>query len=261
LQGSEHDDYIAYIPAWFVWGASETGSLQLAHQMADFVQSLQCKVTGGLYGSLAASKVGRGAISFDATAMSAVAFARAGRLEACVKVGDFLLQMLNAQPNPDTAFYTDWQHPGGLISEEPTAYSVLQWDLPRQHYYKMGLYVVALLEAFGATADRRYLDAAITGYRMTADRGADLYTNTLSHKMCWAAFRLFALTFDRRYAQEACRYADHLVTLQQPDGAFNYPEYWPDYPPPAWESLPGCGSQFALWIAMARDALRTIIND
>ena len=200
LQESELDDYIAYVPAWFVWGASKTGNLKFAHQMADFVQSRQCKETGGVFGSMTAGKAGHGAISFDATAMAAVAFARAGRPEASAAVGDFLLRMLEAQPHTDAAFYTDWQQPGGLISDEPAANSALQWDQPKQHYYKMGLFVVALLEAYAATADHRYLDAAITGYRMTADRGADLYTNTLSHKMCWAAFRLFALTFDRRYA-------------------------------------------------------------
>ncbi len=260
VQGANRDHYIAYVPAWYVWGAAETGALPFGRRVLEFVQSFQCKKTGGLFGSIAARDAGEGDFSFDATTMAAVAFARAGRADEAAAVAEFLLQMLDDQPRPDTVFYTDYHQPGGLATSDPAATSALQWDQPQQHYYKMGLFILALLEAYSVTGEDRYLAAAAAAYRTAADRAVNLYDTTLSHKMAWAATRLFAATFDPYYANEACRYADHLITLQQPDGAFNYPEFWPSYPPPAWESLPNVGCQFAMWIAMARNALTATLE-
>ena len=50
------------------------------------------------------------------------------------------------------------------------------------------------------------------------------------------------------------RVADHLVTLQQPDGGFHYPEFWPPYDQVEMEQKINIGAQFATWIAFARTA-------
>ena len=249
---------IAYVPSWIVWGAAGARWLSLSNQLVAFTQSMQHADTGGVFGSILERNRGQGAISFDGTTLAGIGFGRAGRNEACRRVGDYLLQLLAVQPAVNDRFYSDWQQPGGLITNEATTASVLQWDQPNQHYYKIGLFVVALLEAYGASGDREYLDGAVKGYRLATDRAVDLWNNTLSHKMCWAAAGLFAATGDAGYAEDACRYADHLITLQQNDGGFHYPELWSSYPPDAMELVPNLMCQLALWVAMARDALMAI---
>ncbi len=255
-QASARDSYIAYVPCWFIWGAAEAGCVRLGNRLIDFVLGLQCRDTGGLFGFIADRDQQRGALSFDATAMGAIAFARAGRVVACSRVGDFFVRMLHEQPQPDRVFHTDVRQPGDLAIDDPAPNSALWWDQPKQHYYKMGLFVVALIETYAVTGTEQYLETAVKAYDLATDRAVDLWTNTLSHKMCWAAARLHAATDDRRYAEDACRYADHFLTLQQEDGAFHYPELWPEYPPEAWESLPNMGCQLGLWLALTRDALR-----
>ncbi|MDP7741714.1 MAG: hypothetical protein QGF67_09755, partial [Lentisphaeria bacterium] len=84
------------------------------------------------------------------------------------------------------------------------------------------------------------------------------WTNTFSHKMCWAATTLHAVTGEAGYLEHACRFADHIVGLQQPDDAFTYPEIWPSYPPEPWESLANIGPQFALWIVRTLRAVEGV---
>lgn len=74
--------------------------------------------------------------------------------------------------------------------------------------------------------------------------------------MCWAATCLYSVTGQSGTLEDACRCADHLVSLQQADGTFAYPEIWPTFPPALWERLPNVGAQFALWIARTLALLR-----
>ena len=189
--------------------------------------------------------------------MSILAHAAAGRIETCVRGAEFLLNMYRTQPQPDKRFFSGWIVPEGLLTQpdDSARTTVLEWSGPKQHYYKAGLFVVALARAYGATGDGRYLDAAIGLYGDVINRAEDLWTNTISHKMCWAATTLFHITGETDYREHACRFADHLVSVQQGDGAFTYPEFWPTYPPENWEGLPNAGSQFALWIYRALKAL------
>ena len=249
------DGMVAYVPSWFVWGAAEAGRYGLSNTLVDYVGSFQSKLEGGLFAGPEGAAEQRGAFSYDATTIAAVAFACVGRTQACLRVADFLLRLRAVQPEPEKCFYTDWHEPAGLVTGAGSPLSVLRWAEPKQGYYKMGLFVMALLAAYRVSGVSRYLDEAVAAYRLCTDRAADLWSNTLSHKMCWAATHLHAVTGERSYLDDACRYADHLITLQQPDGGIHYPELWDSYPPDSWESMPNFGCQIALWVALTRAAL------
>jgi len=125
-------------------------------------------------------------------------------------------------------------------------------------YYKVGLIVEALVHVHGATGDSNYLDAAVTLYNDTITRATDLWTNTFSHKTSWAATTLHAVTGEVDYLNHACRFADYIVGLQQPDAAFTYPELWPSYPPEHWEGVANICPQFALWITRTLQTLEGV---
>ena len=67
--------------------------------------------------------------------------------------------------------------------------------------------------------------------------------------MCWAATVLYAICGEGAYLDHAWRFANHLVSVQQSDWTFHYPELWPKFPPERWDIVPNAGRQFALWIA------------
>lgn len=250
-QNDNRDQMISYVPSWLAWGASDAGVFDLSNLWLNYATSFQDHGCGGFFSGVTQRKSQSGPIDFDSTTMTTIALARAGRVQPCVKGGEFILQLCQAQPNPEEQFFTAWSLPVGLLTnsdgEAPT--TVLRWADPQQHYYKIGLLVVALAHVYGATDDPKYLQAAVTAYHDTVQRAADLWTNTISHKMCWAATTLFAITRENQYLHHACRFADHLISLQQSDGGFTYPELLPAYPPERWEVIPNIGAQFSLWIA------------
>ena len=258
LQQPNRDQMMTYTPAWLAWGAFDTGMFGLGTKMIDYVLSFQSEACGGFFAGVAERKAGKGPIDFDGAGLSTIAAARAGRVDAAVKGADFLMALCEAQPSPDDCFYTAWSHPEGLLTsgKDLPQTTILRWAEPAQHYYKIGILTIALVNAYSVTGNRAYLDAAIATHRRAVELAADLWTNTIAHKMCWSGTVLHAVTGDQSYLEDACRFADHLVTLQQPDGVFAYPEFWPTYPPSQWQALPNIGAQFALWIARCLNALK-----
>ena len=259
-QQPSRDRMMTYTPAWLVSGAFDAGMFELGTKMIDYVLSFQCQECGAFFAGVPERQEGKGLIDFDGTGISTIAAARAGRVEAAVKGADFLMTLCEAQPDPNDCFYTTWSHPEGMLTggKDLPETTILRWAEPTQHYYKIGILTVALAHAYSVTANRAYLDAAVAAHRRAIERATDLWTNTIAHKMCWSGTVLHAVTGDQSYLEDACRFADHLVTLQQHEGVFAYPEFWPTYPPPQWNSLPNIGAQFALWIARCLNALKGV---
>lgn len=248
-QGPNRDQMIPYVPSWIAWAALDAERFELSTKLLDGVRAFQHEASGGFFAGGRERADQRGALDFDSTTMGIIALARGGRAAPARRGADFLLRLWQAQPARDERFCTAWDEPDGLRSEGPGDATVLRWAQPKQHYYKVGLYVQALVNVYGVTGERKYLDTAVDVYGCTVSRAAHLWTSTLSHKMCWAATTLHAITGEADYVDHARRLADHIMSTQQPDGAFTYPELWPSYPPERWEMIPNVGCQFALWIA------------
>jgi len=259
-QKANRDQMMTYVPSWLAWAALRAEKFQLSRLLLDSIGGFQDSSSGGFFAGTDERENQSGAIDLDSTTMSILALAQGGRTEAAARGGDYLLNLCRVQPEPERQFCTRWSEPDGLQTQadQVAATTILRWDQPKQHYYKVGLIVEALVHVHGATGDSNYLDAAVTLYNDTITRATDLWTNTFSHKMCWAATTLHAVTGEADYLNHACRFADYIVSLQQPDAAFTYPELWPSYPPEPWEGLANIGPQFALWITRTLQALEGV---
>lgn len=255
IQSDMRKNMLPYMPAWLLWGAVLGGSLKMVNVLADFIVSYQCPSTGSFFGTNRARDHQKGYVDFDSTAMAVFALACAGRVEPSVRGAEFLVELYEVQSAPERVIYTAWADSGGLVKDDENAAHTLCLSEPEQHYYKIGLWVMALVRAYSVSGRQRLLDFALAIYRRTVIGAPGLWANTTGHKMAWAASTLYTTTDDPRYLEDACRMADHLATVQQPDGGFHYPEFWPTYPPDPWELQANVGFQFALWIAQARDGL------
>jgi hypothetical protein len=257
-QGPNRDGMLPYMPAWLAWGASLTEKYRLASSLLDQIHTYRSP-SGGFFGSEDGRKTGSGPIDFDSTTMSTIALAQCGRFEECARSADFLVKLYEEQRELGTSLCTAWSEPEGvgIVGDEVPQTAILRWSEPSQHYYKIGLYALALGYAYGATGDSRYLDCGVEVYGRTVASAVDLFTNTLSHKMCWAATLLHSITGHSQYLDHACRFSDHLVSIQQEDGAFTYPELWSSYPPTPWDLVPNAGGQFGLWIARTLSRLNS----
>jgi len=232
------------------WG----GSMPLKTVLEQHLLRFQDSRGGGFFGSESARDAGTGVIDFDSITLACAALCSAGNTEAAEKCGRFLVELVRSQPEPDRQFFFMWDTGKGLIDDgdsPPGPNRVLEWKKPGQYLYKIGLLVLALTLLHRLHGNASHLDMAREFYRRAVSLSPDLWTNTLAHKMIWAAHALFCVTGDNEYAEHTCRMADHLVTLQQPDGGFHYPEFWPPYSEVAPEQKLNIGTQFASWIAMA----------
>ena len=120
--------------------------------------------------------------------------------------------------------------------------------------YKIGLLARAFALLQGVTGEGDYLELGEAHFERAVANSPDVWGNALAHKLAWAAWTLYGLTGRRSYSEYGCRMADHLVTLQQPDGGFRYPEIWPSYADAPLEAKYNTSAQFSTWIAYTRAA-------
>jgi hypothetical protein len=244
-----------YIPAWLVMGATLTENVRLRSVMEKHLLSFQDKKSGGFFATAAGRDSGHGLLDFDSTTQACAALCIAGNEAAAAKCGHYLRKLVETQPNPTSRLFLQMDSEKGLIREfDPKqAFShVLAYAEPKAHLYKIGLLARAFAFLHPLTGDKSYLELAESHYRRAADLSPDIWTNTLAHKMGWAAWTLFRMTGRPTYVEDARRMADHLVTLQQPDGGFSYPELWASYEDVPMDFKLNIGTQFATWIIYAR---------
>jgi len=244
IQGNNRDSIVAYVPSWIAWTAHRVGLYELANLMIKQLMSYQCSNTGGLFASKSPQTKGENRISFDVTAIGAIALAQTGRVESTVRAADYLCDLYDNQSQMDMCF----------VTQPPD--EQLVWSKKSQYYYKIGMFCLALTQAYGATGNHRYLQVAESLHQQVSNRAEDIWQNTAAHKMAWGAEALYAATGDSIYLDHACRICDHLLSVQQDDGAFHYPELWGSHAAVPMALRANIGCQFALWITLAASVLK-----
>jgi hypothetical protein len=250
---------LPYRMAWIAMGAMLGDRLRLARSLEQQMLRFQDGRTGGFFGTEAAERAGEGEICFDSTANVCAALCVVGNDTAAARAGDFLRRLVEPQLHAGGRLLCGWHSERGLMTEfnpkEVLTYAIEQGQ-PAQYLYKIGLLVRAFTILYGRTGDAADLSLARACQQWAVGGAPDVWSNTLGHKLGWSAWTLFTVTREEEYVAQACRVADHLTGLQQPDGAFHYPEFWPPYPQVQLESKINLGCQFATWIAYAQTMLR-----
>lgn len=246
---------LPYRAAWMLMGATIAKHSALAAKLETWMLGFQHEPTGGFFGTEAARQAGEGEICFDSTTIVCAALAEAGKIEQAKRAGEFLLSQVHNQPAYDDRFHLVWDtRRKDVVTEfdpQQSRLFVIEWNRPHQYLYKIGLLARAFTILYFKTSSLDYLNLAEIFYERAA-RSPNVWTNTLAHKLGWAAYTLHCQTHKPEYLEGACRVADRVANLQQPDGAFHYPEFWPPYEQVAIEQKINIGCQFATWIAYAR---------
>ncbi len=252
-------DLLSYRMAWITLGAVLGDRLRFARSLEQQLLAFQDPRSGGFFGTEAACRAGEGEICLDSTANACAALCLMGNDKAAARAGDFLRRLIQPQIEAGQRLLCGWHSHHGLITafeaKQARVYSIEPGERS-QYLYKIGLLVRAFAFLYCRTGEDADLKLSRACQAWAVDRSPDVWSNTLGHKLGWSAWTLFSLTRDRAYLEQSCRVADHLTTLQQPDGAFHYPEYWPPYAQVATEWKLNLGCQFATWIAYARTMLQ-----
>ncbi|MGB9578526.1 MAG: hypothetical protein ACPL3S_04575, partial [Halothiobacillaceae bacterium] len=155
------------------------------------------------------------------TSAAGVACLAAGYLDAALRAGDYLADILERQRAASTYFYTALT-PDGTLDTAASESEVRWWrviDLhaPDQCWYALGLSLAFLVLLHQASDQTRYRTAAEAYYALL-ERCVNAWEGPSSGKAAWGCAMFYRITGEARYREVALRVARYIVGHQEADG-------------------------------------------
>jgi hypothetical protein len=213
----------AYVNAWIVAGAHRFGRFDLSQKGMDFLLTFRDQQSGGFY----SSRTRRDADTEQdlmVVGFCGLAAIHTGRQETALGVGQWLKELLAAQPAFPERLYTVFSRAQGLHtapSGNELRYVVESAATRDQLFFQPGIAGAFLVLLFEATGEQRWLELA-RDYMRFAECASDyLFRLLRAGKVGWAASLLYRHTRDPRYHDMAMRIGDNLIMAQTRRGCWN----------------------------------------
>lgn len=221
-----------YPSGWIIVGLRKLGVYSAAGRGVDFVRRFQSPELGGFFSvfDVKTGQVETRYLDSSSTSSAGLALLACGRVEEATRAGDFLLRLLEAQPEPERHFYTSWDSEAGLVTDVwDKADGFFSWgrvqfcltteaDPLKEYTWLAGKTMKFLAKLYDETSDRRYLDGAVSLFDFFQRLDEGSWHNTGSCKIMWSAAELYRHTGEPNFAQAAERVFDALCQSQTPDG-------------------------------------------
>jgi hypothetical protein len=221
-----------YANGWIVVGLRKLGAYEIARRGITFMQRFQSPELGGFYSryDVATGQVNTAYLDSSSTSSAGLALLACGMVGEAVRAGEFILQLLDAQPEPDRFFFSSWNVETGIITDvwgdedQNALYGRKQYCLSSEAdplgelTWLIGKPMKFLCKLYDQTADRRYLEGAITLFDFYHLLGEERWHNYASCKVMWAGAEIYRHTTDPRFAETAARFLKWLCQTQYPSG-------------------------------------------
>jgi hypothetical protein len=221
-----------YPSGWIIVGLRKLGVYGAAARGVDFVRRFQSPELGGFFScfDVKAGQVEARYLDTSSTSSAGLALLACGWVEEATRAGDFLLRLLEAQPEPERHFYTSWDSEAGLVTDiwdkEDGFFSwgrvqfclTTESDPLKEYTWLAGKTMKFLDKLYDETSDRRYLDGAVSLFEFFQRLDEGRWQNTGSCKIMWSAAELYRHTGEPRFREAAERIFDALSRSQTPDG-------------------------------------------
>lgn len=142
------------------------------------------------------------------------------------RAADFLLRLLDNQPDPAHFFYGRVVKPFTYLTEpDPRSetYSAVKIGEENQAFWFMGLPAAALTQLYEMTGEDRYLAGAERFFDAYLRCGEPGFRSVTTGKGFWAASMLYRLTGRERYLEVVRKVGAYLISLQREDGLWMWP--------------------------------------
>jgi hypothetical protein len=146
-------------------------------------------------------------------------------LRRAVQAGDFLVGLIDGQPEMPERFYfqTDTRT-GQCVTDVPEGETVMYFadrQKTRQHFFYAGALMGFLSDLYRATADQRYLDAAVRMFEFEQGMPPESFAWPSKCKVGWGAALLYSVTKDPAHRAMAEHVADvTFLAAQRDDGSW-----------------------------------------
>ncbi len=211
-----------YRNAWIARGLHMLGFYDLSRAAGDYLEAEMVPDFGGLVTEPGAPGVK--AMDWGSTCSAAKAFLTMGRMTAAVRCGEYLVDSLERQPEPDR-FLLKRDLGGAFLDEEDQTF-VIELERPGQIYFPLGIGMVVFAGLAASTGESKWLSAAQKVYAAVGRSHDELFGVITNRKVAWGAAELFSVTGDSAYAEMSARIWSWTLETQTPEGIWlRHPEY------------------------------------
>jgi hypothetical protein len=223
-----------YSNGWIVRGMQKLGAYDLSTMGLEFIMRFQDKVHGGFYLAFdpPSGTIDKSLMDSSSTSSAGMALLDCGRIQEAKRAGDFLLRLIDLQPEPDKFFFSCMKTDGTLFIN--VFASEDQWD-PNSRKQKclsaeadgnneltwlIGKPTKFLTRLFTATGEEKYLDGAIMAFKFFHKLDNGVWTNYASCKTMWAGAELYRITGEEEFAKTALRILNFYRDTQTDSGTW-----------------------------------------
>jgi hypothetical protein len=221
-----------YPNGWIVVGLRKLGAYGPAARGVEFMRRFQSPALGGFFSrfDVPSGQVDTRYLDTSSTAAGGLALLACGFTQEAARAGDFILRLLEAQPQPDRHLYTSWEAGEGLMSDvwregdarlpggrKQFCLSV-EADPLKELTWLAGKAMKFLAKLYDQTAEIKYLDGAIALFDFFHHLGEGRWQNTGSCKIMWSSAELYRHTGAQRFADTAQGICHALCQTQHPSG-------------------------------------------
>ena len=231
LPSTPHNRYV-YPNGWLVVGFQRMGRYDLAVPGISFIESMICEPLGGVWSGCEGGRPVREYLDSSSTASAGLALLACGKVAKARATGEFLLRLLDAQPQPERYYFSSWHVDDGLRTDVFGDDDVLalegrknfclsaEHDAAGEFTWLVGKPMKFLAKVYEATGERRYLRAADRLLDFFQRLSEGRWTNYSSCKIMWAAAELWRHTGSGKYLDVCNRIADFICGTQLPWGGW-----------------------------------------
>lgn len=216
------DSWYPYPLSSLIVGASLLKQFDLAERGMAHLLTLQDAATGGFY-STRDDQSGAAYQELAVAAGAMLPLVMTGRIDAARRLGDFLVRLWEAQPEPSERLYCIMTRDGGLLTQFPGSkrkLAVNEAQDAQQYHYNSGFAAASLAYLYLACPDSVYLDTARQYMAFSMNSTPRQFEVQQVCKSGWGAALLYTVTREAQYRDWAMKLGDWFIGNQLPEG------YW-----------------------------------
>lgn len=211
-----------YPNCWLIVGFQRLGLYGVARQGLEFVRRFQDPELGGIRSRFAPAtgEMEKRYLDVSSTSVAGLALLACGQIADAIRAGEFVLRVLDSQPDWDRYYFTSWDTDQGLMTdvfgdEEASAIRGRKQfcvsaaaAASGEPTWMIGLAMTFLSKLLDATGDNHFLEGAKKLFDFFHKMDEARWQNLASCKVMWGASELYRLTGELSYGETARRILD-----------------------------------------------------
>ena len=220
----------AYLNGWLVLGLHRIGRFDMSVPGMDYIRTFQDQEYGGFLSAVDESfRPVSGRQDLASTCSCGMAALFCGQVAVASRAGDFLIHLVQIQPDFSRALYTHFIPGHGVVTQiapEDLAQRVCRIGPAYEPYWLPGFATGFLAKLYLATCEQRYLEAAQRYSEFFLRCPEDRFCTYMSGKAAWACAVLYRITGEACLLDNVHHVVQYIVRTQRPDGTWlNRPFY------------------------------------